>query len=65
MQYTADYKRGRKDIKQHSSYVGTHMKSLHISVEESLVKLRTNYIDILYIHWVSTPTSIGCAPSLT
>ena len=28
------------------------MKSLHISVEASLKKLRTDYIDILYVHWV-------------
>ena len=28
------------------------MKSLHISVEQSLKKLRTDYIDILYVHWV-------------
>ena len=25
---------------------------MHISVEDSLKKLRTNYIDILYVHWV-------------
>ena len=29
------------------------MKSLHVSVEASLKKLRTDYIDILYLHWVS------------
>ena len=27
---------------------------MHISVEASLKKLRTNYIDILYVHWVSS-----------
>ena len=27
------------------------MKSLYESVEASLKKLRTNYIDILYLHW--------------
>ena len=25
---------------------------MHISVEASLKKLRTSYIDILYVHWV-------------
>ena len=25
---------------------------MHVSVEDSLKKLRTNYIDILYVHWV-------------
>ena len=28
---------------------------MHISVEASLKKLRTSYIDILYVHWVSVP----------
>ena len=28
------------------------MKSMHISFEDSLKKLRTNYIDIFYVHWV-------------
>ena len=28
------------------------MKSLHNSVEDSLKKLRTDHIDILYVHWV-------------
>ena len=29
------------------------MKSLHLSLEASLKKLRTTYVDILYLHWVS------------
>lgn len=53
LQFTTDYKRGQTDIKQHSAYVGNSTKSLHISVEQSLKKLRTSYIDILYVHWVS------------
>ena len=28
-----------------------HTKSVHVSVEASLKKLRTSYIDILYVHW--------------
>ncbi|EIW56680.1 aryl-alcohol dehydrogenase [Trametes versicolor FP-101664 SS1] len=56
--YSSDYKRGRDDIKQHSAYVGNNMKSLHISVEQSLKKLRTSYIDILYVHWWDYNTSI-------
>ena len=27
---------------------------MHVSVEDSLKKLRTTYIDILYVHWVGT-----------
>ncbi|EIW56681.1 aryl-alcohol dehydrogenase [Trametes versicolor FP-101664 SS1] len=56
--FTTDYKRGKTDIKQHSAYVGNSTKSLHISVEQSLKKLRTSYIDILYVHWWDYTTSI-------
>ena len=33
------------------------MKSMHISVEQSLKKLHASYIDILYVHWVRTVIS--------
>ncbi|PIL23500.1 transporter [Ganoderma sinense ZZ0214-1] len=56
--YTTNYKRGRTDIKQHTAYTGNNMKSLHLSVEESLKKLRTTYIDILYVHWWDYQTSV-------
>lgn len=35
-----------------ANYAGNNVKSMHISVGESLKKLRTTYIDILYVHWV-------------
>ncbi|KAI0370887.1 aryl-alcohol dehydrogenase [Pilatotrama ljubarskyi] len=50
--YTTDFKRGKTDIKQHSAFVGNSMKSMRVSVDASLKKLRTSYIDILYLHWV-------------
>ncbi|KAI0633425.1 aryl-alcohol dehydrogenase [Trametes polyzona] len=56
--YSTNYKAGRDDIKQKSAYVGNSAKSLHISVEQSLKKLRTSYIDILYIHWWDWNTSV-------
>jgi aryl-alcohol dehydrogenase-like predicted oxidoreductase len=31
---------------------------MHISVEASLKKLRTSYIDILYVHWWDYTTSV-------
>jgi aryl-alcohol dehydrogenase-like predicted oxidoreductase len=34
------------------------MKSLHNSVNASLKKLRTDYIDILYLHWWDYATSV-------
>jgi len=38
--------------------MGNNIKSLHMSVDASLKKLRTSYIDILYIHWWDYETSI-------
>lgn len=39
-------------------YLGNNTKSLHISVRDSLEKLRTTYIDLLYVHWWDYETSI-------
>ena len=43
-----DYKLGRGTS---VNYTGNHKRSLHMSVHDSLVKLQTDYIDILYVHW--------------
>ncbi|BDD57190.1 Putative aryl-alcohol dehydrogenase aad14 [Monascus purpureus] len=40
------------------NYSGNHRRSLHVSVRDSLRKLRTDYIDILYLHWWDYTTSI-------
>ena len=45
-------------MKNKASFVGNSVKSLHLSVEASLKKLRTSYIDILYVHWWDYTTSI-------
>ncbi|PWN47146.1 putative AAD14-putative aryl-alcohol reductase [Violaceomyces palustris] len=37
---------------------GNSSKSLHVSLHESLKKLRTDYIDLLYVHWWDYSTSI-------
>ncbi|WWC65012.1 uncharacterized protein I303_107626 [Kwoniella dejecticola CBS 10117] len=41
-----------------ANYVGNAKKSLKLSVEASLKKLRTDYIDLLYVHWWDYSTSI-------
>ncbi|KAM3071252.1 hypothetical protein ACMFMF_007725 [Clarireedia jacksonii] len=41
-----------------SNYVGNSMKSMRASVEHSLTKLQTNYIDLLYLHWWDFTTSV-------
>ena len=40
------------------NYSGNNAKSLHMSVEASLKKLRTTYIDLLYVHWWDYATSV-------
>jgi aryl-alcohol dehydrogenase-like predicted oxidoreductase len=47
--YSTNYKRG-DSIPITINYMGNSHKSLHSSVEASLKKLRTTYIDILYVH---------------
>jgi aryl-alcohol dehydrogenase-like predicted oxidoreductase len=49
--YTTNYKsyaigKSSKSI----NYGGNSRKTLHLSVQDSLKKLQTNYIDILYVH---------------
>ncbi|KAF5377118.1 hypothetical protein D9757_008808 [Collybiopsis confluens] len=56
--YTTNYKTGDQSIKQRVNYSGNNAKSLHVSVEASLKKLRTSYIDILYVHWWDFETSV-------
>lgn len=40
----------RSDRPDQSNYCGNHSKSLKVSVDASLKKLKTSYIDILYVH---------------
>ncbi|KAF9005389.1 arylalcohol dehydrogenase [Hymenopellis radicata] len=56
--YTMNYKSRDANIKQSINYIGNNVKSMHISVKESLRKLRTDYIDILYVHWWDFETPI-------
>jgi len=58
--YTSGLKtvRNSENIRDVTSYVGNASKSLRVSVEASLKKLRTSYIDILYLHWWDYTTSI-------
>ncbi|KAM5545954.1 hypothetical protein V8D89_000080 [Ganoderma adspersum] len=56
--YTTNFKRAAEDIAQKAHYTGNNVKSMHVSVEASLKKLRTSYIDILYVHWWDYDTSM-------
>lgn len=55
--YTTNFKRGA-NIPQKTHFTGNSAKSLHLSLEASLKKLRTNYVDILYVHWWDYTTSV-------
>ncbi|GJE90822.1 aryl-alcohol dehydrogenase-like protein [Phanerochaete sordida] len=54
--YSSDYRRGKGG--QHSCFIGNSAKSLYNSVEDSLRKLRSAYIDILYVHWWDYTASV-------
>ncbi|KAK5116540.1 hypothetical protein LTR85_009165 [Meristemomyces frigidus] len=57
--YTAGYKSyERERLPMQSNYTGNSAKSMYVSVRDSLKKLRTEYIDILYVHWWDFATSV-------
>ncbi|OCH91300.1 Aldo/keto reductase [Obba rivulosa] len=55
--YSSQFKR-RAPILQKSQFAGNSLKNMRVSVDASLKKLRTSYIDILYVHWWDFDTSI-------
>ncbi|TFY73391.1 hypothetical protein EWM64_g10621 [Hericium alpestre] len=55
--YTSNYKRHDPSKKQ-VTFVGNNAKSMRNSVDDSLKKLRTDHIDILYVHWWDWGTSV-------
>ncbi|KAH8588315.1 sterigmatocystin biosynthesis dehydrogenase stcV [Bisporella sp. PMI_857] len=55
--YTSAFQLHEKN-KIQSNFVGNGAKSLRVSVELSLKRLHTTYIDILYLHWWDYATSI-------
>ncbi|KAG6844594.1 hypothetical protein H0H87_005610 [Tephrocybe sp. NHM501043] len=56
--YSTNYKRNDKSIAQQTHYTGNSVKAMHISVRDSLKKLRTDYIDLFYVHWWDWETSV-------
>ncbi|POY71518.1 hypothetical protein BMF94_5439 [Rhodotorula taiwanensis] len=56
--YTTNYKMHAIGKNEAVNFGGNHKKSLHLSVRDSLKKLQTDYIDILYVHWWDWTTSI-------
>ncbi|EON60945.1 hypothetical protein W97_00155 [Coniosporium apollinis CBS 100218] len=56
--FTTMYLSGKGGEKIKSNFQGNHTKSLRVSLEASLKKLQTEYIDLLYLHWWDFTTSI-------
>ncbi|CAK5281935.1 unnamed protein product, partial [Mycena citricolor] len=56
--FTTGFKARQDKYAQKVNYVGNNIKSMNISVDASLKKLRTHYIDILYLHWWDWDTSV-------
>ncbi|KAF9876539.1 hypothetical protein CkaCkLH20_05947 [Colletotrichum karsti] len=56
--FTTQYRKQELGPGKCVNYSGNHKKSLHLSVRDSLRKLQTDYIDLLYIHWWDWTTSI-------
>ncbi|KAI5917568.1 putative aryl-alcohol dehydrogenase Aad14 [Camillea tinctor] len=56
--FTTDYQSYKHGKGKVVNSCGNHKRSLHMSVRDSLKKLQTDWIDILYLHWWDWTTSI-------
>ncbi|KAF7886296.1 hypothetical protein EAF00_010399 [Botryotinia globosa] len=56
--FTTCFRAGHGDKEILINTTGNGTKSLHLSLEASLKKLRTSYIDLLYVHWWDFTCSI-------
>lgn len=55
--YSSGYTVNSSPTKIQSNFGGNGSKSLHLSVEASLRKLRTSYVDLLYVHYWDLATT--------
>ncbi|BCS18074.1 aldo/keto reductase [Aspergillus puulaauensis] len=56
--FTTDYKSHEVGKGNSPNCCGNHKRSLKMSLRDSLQKLQTDWIDILYVHWWDYTTSI-------
>ncbi|AJU60400.1 Aad4p [Saccharomyces cerevisiae YJM248] len=56
--FTTDYKGYDVGKGKSANFCGNHKRSLHVSIRDSLRKLQTDWIDILYVHWWDYMSSI-------
>lgn len=56
--YTSDYKSTEVGKGRSANFCGNNRRSMYVSVRDSMRKLKTEWIDILYVHWWDHMTSI-------
>lgn len=56
--FTTDYRSYALGKGRAPNHCGNHRRSMNVSVRDSLRKLQTDFIDILYLHWWDYTTSI-------
>ncbi|KXT17955.1 hypothetical protein AC579_9581 [Pseudocercospora musae] len=56
--FTTNYRLEKDGKGKTVNHSGNHKRSLHMSLRDSLRKLKTDWIDILYVHWWDWTTSI-------
>ncbi|KAI0329666.1 Aldo/keto reductase [Cubamyces sp. BRFM 1775] len=56
--YTNNPRRGDPTLPQKVNWVGNNIKSMKLSLELSLKRLRTDYIDIFYVHYWDQETDV-------
>jgi aryl-alcohol dehydrogenase-like predicted oxidoreductase len=50
--YTAGWRAHKQEEEpMQTNFTGNSVKAMHVSVHDSLRKLKTDYVDILYMHW--------------
>ena len=49
--YTGPHRRTAQGIKVRVNYGGNGMKALRLTLKDSLKRLQTEYVDILWLHW--------------
>ena len=58
LQYANNYQLSNSNIKHKINYQGNSAKSMRLSLEQSLKNLRTDYIDLFYVHLWDYETSV-------
>ncbi|KAF2723356.1 Aldo/keto reductase [Polychaeton citri CBS 116435] len=56
--FTTGYNNYKDGTGKTVNHTGNHKRSLHMSLRDSLRKLQTDWVDILYLHWWDWTTSI-------